>query len=72
MLLEEDADFYSSVCRDQLDDLDDTEDSDAVVNNKYKCEMLLRVKGLDPEEENHENVKSQNLRIKYRFAIVSR
>jgi hypothetical protein len=29
---------------------------DAVVNNKYKCDMLLRVKGLDPEEHEHEEV----------------
>ena len=29
---------------------------DAVVNNKYKCDMLLRVKGFDPEEHAHEEV----------------
>ena len=51
------ADFYASVCREQLeDDSDDEMEPDAVVNNKYKCDMLLRVKGLDPEEHGHEDV----------------
>ena len=51
------ADFYVSVCREQLEDESDDEmEPDAVVNNKYKCDMLLRVKGLDPEEHQHEEV----------------
>jgi hypothetical protein len=51
------ADFYVSVCREQLEDESDDEmERDAVVNNKYKCDMLLRVKGLDPEEHEHEEV----------------
>jgi hypothetical protein len=51
------ADFYASVCREQLeDDSDDEMEPDAAVNYKYKCDMLLRVKGLDPKKHKHEEV----------------
>ncbi len=57
MLVTGTANFYASVCREQLeDDSDDEMEPEAVVNNKYKCEMLLRVKGLDPKEHEHEEV----------------